>query len=174
MFQFFPDPNIARSAQIFEVWIRPVVPVNAHMALRIAVHELDKLIREGMTKEAFESTRDYLMKNVFVMTATQNQQIGYALDSKWYGIGDFASRGYGAEPAKCAQLQRCNPGYSTRIDAAGCGCAGRREQRRPQPAAGSRAGQSADGRKCIEACVRRWPDALAAAGGRRGAAIEGR
>jgi hypothetical protein len=50
MFQFFPDPNIARSAQIFEVWIRPVVPVNAHMALRIGVHELDKLIREGLTK----------------------------------------------------------------------------------------------------------------------------
>jgi zinc protease len=89
MFQFFPDPNVARSAQIFEVWIRPVVPVNAHMALRIAVHELDKLIREGLTKEAFESTRDYLMKNVFVMTATQNQQIGYALDAKWYGQGEF-------------------------------------------------------------------------------------
>ena len=29
------------------------------------------------------------MKNVYVMTATQNQQIGYALDSKWYGIGEF-------------------------------------------------------------------------------------
>ena len=28
MFQFFPDPNIARQRQIFEIWIRPVVPVN--------------------------------------------------------------------------------------------------------------------------------------------------
>ncbi|MEO8349044.1 MAG: insulinase family protein, partial [Acidobacteriota bacterium] len=91
MFQFFPDPNIARRAQLFEIWIRPVVPENAHMALRIAVHELDKLIRDGMSKEDFESTRDYLMKNVYVMTATQNQQLGYALDSKWYGIGEFTS-----------------------------------------------------------------------------------
>jgi len=91
MFQFFPDPNIARRAQIFEVWIRPVVPVNAHMALRIAVYELGKLVREGLSKEDFERTRDYLMKNVFVMTATQNQQIGYALDSKWYGIGEFTA-----------------------------------------------------------------------------------
>ncbi|HKA35340.1 MAG TPA: pitrilysin family protein [Thermoanaerobaculia bacterium] len=89
MFQFFPDPNIPRRAQIFEVWIRPVVPVNAHMALRIAIFEVDKLIRDGMSKEEFEGTRDYLMKNVFVMTATQNQQLGYALDSKWYGIGEF-------------------------------------------------------------------------------------
>ena len=39
MFQFFPDPNVARQRQIFEIWIRPVVPVNAHMTLRIAVHD---------------------------------------------------------------------------------------------------------------------------------------
>src|SRR5262249_16412098 len=89
MFQFFPDPNIGGRAEILEVWIRPVVPVNAHMALRIAVWELQKLIDQGLSQEDFERTRDYLMKNVFVMTATQNQQVGYALDSKWYGIGDF-------------------------------------------------------------------------------------
>ena len=23
MFQFFPDPNVARQRQIFEIWIRP-------------------------------------------------------------------------------------------------------------------------------------------------------
>jgi len=91
MFQFFPSPNIVRRAQIFEIWIRPVVPVNAHLALRIAVHELETLIRDGMSKANFESTRDYLMKNVFVMTATQDQQLGYSLDSKWYGIPEFTT-----------------------------------------------------------------------------------
>jgi zinc protease len=29
MFQFFPNPNLARKAQLFEVWIRPVTPQNA-------------------------------------------------------------------------------------------------------------------------------------------------
>jgi zinc protease len=89
MFQFFPDPNVARSRQIFEIWIRPVVPVNAHMTLRIAIHELAQLVRNGLTKEELEATRDYLMKNVYVMTARQDQQLGYALDSRWYGIGEF-------------------------------------------------------------------------------------
>ena len=89
MFQFFPDPNIARQAQIFEIWIRPVVPVNAHMALRVAKYELDRLVKNGLTKEQFELTRTYLSKNVVVMTARQDQQIGYALDSRWYGIPDF-------------------------------------------------------------------------------------
>jgi zinc protease len=91
MFQFFPDPNIARRAQIFEVWIRPVVPANAHMALRIAIHELDKLIEGGLSAEDFESTRNYLLKNVFLLTATQDQQLGYALDSDWYGMGEFTA-----------------------------------------------------------------------------------
>jgi zinc protease len=89
MFQFFPDPNIARSRQIFEIWIRPVVPANTHMSLRIAIHELDALVGNGLTKSDFEETRDYLMKNVYVMTSRQDQQLGYALDSRWYGIGEF-------------------------------------------------------------------------------------
>jgi len=89
MFQFFPDPNVARSRQLFEIWIRPVVPANAQMSLRIALYELQKLIKSGLTKKQFEETRDYLMKNVYVMTARQDQQLGYALDSKWYGVPEF-------------------------------------------------------------------------------------
>ncbi|MFN0148471.1 MAG: M16 family metallopeptidase [Dehalococcoidia bacterium] len=89
MYGFFPEPNLARRAQIFEVWIRPVAPEHAVFALKAALYELRKLIREGLTPEAFEATRQYLMKNVFVMTKTQDQQLGYALDSDWYGIGDF-------------------------------------------------------------------------------------
>ncbi len=89
MFQFFPDPNIARRNQIFEIWIRPVVPENAHMALRIATNELDNLVRNGMSEADFQSARQYLMKNVYVMTQTQEQQLGYAIDSKWYGMPEY-------------------------------------------------------------------------------------
>jgi len=89
MFQFFPDPNLGRKAQLFEVWIRPVAPQNAHFALRLALSELGKLVDQGLTKQDFETTRDYLMKNVFVMTATQDQRLGYALDAQWYGTPEF-------------------------------------------------------------------------------------
>jgi zinc protease len=87
--QFFPSPNIARRAQVFEIWIRPVVPVNAHMALRIALYELNHLIDKGLSQADFEATRDYLMKNAYLMTATQDQRLGYALDSGWYGTPEF-------------------------------------------------------------------------------------
>ena len=89
MYQFCPDPNIARRQQLFEIWIRPVVPENAHMALRIAIHELDQLLARGLSREEFDQARGYLMKNVFVMTARQDEQLGYALDSAWLGIGEF-------------------------------------------------------------------------------------
>ncbi|MGZ5380713.1 MAG: M16 family metallopeptidase [Thermoanaerobaculia bacterium] len=91
MFQFFPDAGLARRAQLFEIWIRPVVPVNAHMALRIAIHELDRLVSEGLTEEEFQTTRDYLMKNAYLLTSTQDHQLGYALDQRWYGLGDYVT-----------------------------------------------------------------------------------
>jgi len=89
MFQFQPDPNLGRQQQIFQIWIRPVEPQNGHFVLRAALYEYDKLVRDGMSKEAFESTREFLSKYVNVLTATQDAQLGYALDSRYYQIADF-------------------------------------------------------------------------------------
>ena len=89
MFQFVPDANLGRQQQIFQIWIRPVEPQNGHFVLRAALYEYEKLLREGMSKEAFESTREFLTKYVNVLTATQDAQLGYALDSRYYQIADF-------------------------------------------------------------------------------------
>jgi zinc protease len=89
MFQFEPDANLGRQQQIFQIWIRPVEPQNGHFVLRAALYEYDKLMREGMSKEAFESTREFLSKFVNILTATQDAQLGYALDSRYYQIKDF-------------------------------------------------------------------------------------
>jgi zinc protease len=91
MFQFMPDPNQGRSSQIFQIWIRPVVPENGHFVLRAALYEYDKLLREGMSKEAFEATREFLIKNNNILTQTQDAQLGYALDSRYYNIPDYVS-----------------------------------------------------------------------------------
>lgn len=86
---FFPAPNQARRSQLFEIWIRPVAPENAPHAIRIALHELDKLVANGLVQEDFERVREYLTKNVFVMTASQPAQLGYALDSWFYNTPEF-------------------------------------------------------------------------------------
>lgn len=91
MFQFTPDPNLARSSQIFQIWIRPVEPQNGHFTLRAALYEYDKLVRDGMSREAFEATREFLSKYVNILTQTQDAQLGYALDSRYYNIPDIST-----------------------------------------------------------------------------------
>ena len=97
MFQFFPDPNIARSGRSSRSGSGPSCRSMRTCRCGLRVHELDSSIANGLTKVQFEATRDYLMKNVYVMTARQDQQLGYALDSQWYGIGEFT--GVHARPA---------------------------------------------------------------------------
>jgi zinc protease len=112
MFQFFPDPNLARRQQLFEVWIRPVAPENAHMALRIAVHELDGLITNGLSQEA---ARNYLLKNVYLLTSTQDHQLGYRLDSDWYGIPEYTS--YMREQLRKLTRQQVNAAVKKHLSA---------------------------------------------------------
>jgi zinc protease len=91
MFQFHPDTNLGRQQQIFQVWIRPVRSNNdAHFATRVAMFEIDKLVENGMSESDFEATRAYLGKFVSLLTDGQSRQLGYALDSQYYGIDDFA------------------------------------------------------------------------------------
>ncbi|MGE3075549.1 MAG: M16 family metallopeptidase [Dehalococcoidia bacterium] len=91
MYQFFPDANRARRAQLFEIWIRPLQPEQALFGFKLALYELRKFVERGLSDEDFEATREYLAKNVFVLTKTQDQQLGYALDSEWFGIPEFTS-----------------------------------------------------------------------------------
>jgi zinc protease len=89
MFQFQPDPNLGRTRQIFQIWIRPVEPQNGHFALRAALYEYDRLVKDGMSKDAFEGAREFLLKNINILTSTQDANLGYALDSRYYGLSDF-------------------------------------------------------------------------------------
>jgi zinc protease len=90
MFQLEPDPNLARQQQIFQIWIRPLEPATAHFALRLAFYELDKLIRDGIPEEAFERTRLFVSKYVNLLMKTSRAELGYAIDSRYFGIPAYA------------------------------------------------------------------------------------
>jgi zinc protease len=90
MFQFHPDPNLARRSQIFQIWIRPVPPEKALFTLKAAHWELERLVRDGLSEKDFEATRAFLRKFVSLLVKTDDRRLGYALDSRFYGIGDFA------------------------------------------------------------------------------------
>ena len=91
MFQMTPDANLGRQQQIFQIWIRPVEAENSLFALRAALYEYDKLARDGLSQEAFDTTREFLTKYSNILTQTQSARLGYALDSRYYGIPGYNS-----------------------------------------------------------------------------------
>jgi zinc protease len=81
----FPLPNVPRRQQHFEIWIRPVAPANTGFALRQAVYETDKLIREGIPAAGFEATRSFLLNYANLWAQDVSRRLGFAIDAAVYG-----------------------------------------------------------------------------------------
>jgi zinc protease len=107
MFLTKPSANLGRSEQIFQIWIRPLRSNNdAHFATRVALYELDKLINEGLTQEDFEASRSFLLNYIPQLVASQSKQLGYAMDSAFYGTENFAQ--YVTKALKALTLEDVN------------------------------------------------------------------
>jgi len=81
----FPLPNIPRREQHFEIWLRPVPPANSLFALRAALYETDKLIREGIPEAGFQATKTFLMNYADLWIQDISRRLGYAMDSAIVG-----------------------------------------------------------------------------------------
>jgi zinc protease len=55
------------------------------------MYELDKFAKEGMTQEAFENSRNFLMKYVNLLTKNKSAELGYKIDSEFYGIPEYGT-----------------------------------------------------------------------------------
>ncbi len=84
----FPEPNNPRRKQIFEVWIRPVQHENRLFALRAALHELKKVVDNGLTQEDFETTKKFLLNYCLFYAPTTSAKLGYQIDNHFYGFND--------------------------------------------------------------------------------------
>jgi zinc protease len=100
-----PPSGVPRSLNYFSIWIRPVQIAkqlkmqyeelkdinigHAHFALRMALREIDKLIKNGMSGEDFEATRTFLKSYIKLYTRTPAEQLGYLMDSKFYGRKNY-------------------------------------------------------------------------------------
>ncbi|HJT90133.1 MAG TPA: pitrilysin family protein [Bryobacteraceae bacterium] len=89
MFQLEPSPNLVRRFGVFQIWIRPVEPPNGVFALRLALYELSQFIQQGIPEDGFERTREFLAKHVNVLTQTKSAELGYAIDSMYYGMPPY-------------------------------------------------------------------------------------
>jgi zinc protease len=81
----FPLPNIPRRQQHFEIWLRPVPPASTGFAIREAIYETDKFIREGIPAAGFEATRAFLLNYINLWAQDGSRRLGYAIDAAIYG-----------------------------------------------------------------------------------------
>jgi zinc protease len=77
----FPLPNIPRRQQHFEIWLRPVPPQNSLFALRAALYETDKLIREGIPEKSFQATKTFLTNYSNLWAQDVSRRLGFAIDA---------------------------------------------------------------------------------------------
>ena len=84
-----PPPNHPRRQQYFSVWVRPVVPDNAVFALRAAIHQVDRLVAKGLTREEFDLTRDFLISYSKLWARSLSDRLGFHMDSRFYGMPYF-------------------------------------------------------------------------------------
>jgi zinc protease len=93
MFLMQPEPNMPRVNDLFQIWLRPLRNNNdALFATRVALYEIDTLRRKGMTAADFEATREFLKKFSLTLVAPQSKQLGYFIDSQFYGTGEFTEQ----------------------------------------------------------------------------------
>ena len=81
----FPLTNIARRSQHFEIWLRPVAPQATVFAIRGALFELDKLVREGIPAAGLQATREFLLHYLDLWAQDPSRRLGYAMDALIYG-----------------------------------------------------------------------------------------
>ena len=88
----FPAPNHCRQQQYFSIWIRPLANSNRHFVLRQALYELEKLVKEGIPKERFELTRQFLLNYTKLYAQNLSERLGWQMDSQHYGYEDFLEK----------------------------------------------------------------------------------
>jgi zinc protease len=81
----FPLPNIPRRQQHFEIWLRPVPPKSAGFAIRQAIYETDRLVREGIPAAGLQATRQFLGSYINLWAQDGSRRLGYAIDAEIYG-----------------------------------------------------------------------------------------
>ena len=100
-----PPSGVPRNSNYFSMWIRPVQIAKqlkqqyaelkdiqlgqAHFALRMAVRELSKMVNRGISSADFEATRTFLRSYMKLYIKSPSEQLGYLMDSKFYGRRDF-------------------------------------------------------------------------------------
>ncbi|MFL5406441.1 MAG: M16 family metallopeptidase [Myxococcales bacterium] len=93
----------ARHQQDFTIWLRPVQNENRLFALRAALSELERSLKEEpFSADEVEQTKGFLDGYLLLYDQTDARKLGYALDDDFLGMQDFLEKWRAALPAVTA------------------------------------------------------------------------
>jgi zinc protease len=100
-----PVAGTPRTLNYFSIWLRPVQTAqglkkqypelndikigHAQFAFRMAIREIDELIKNGLSQQDFENTRNFLKSYTKLYIETPSKKLGFLMDSKFYGRTDW-------------------------------------------------------------------------------------
>jgi zinc protease len=100
-----PPAGTPRYLNYFSIWLRPVQTAkglkkqyaelsdikigHAHYALRMALREMDNLVKNGMSASDFSTTVEFLRSYSKLYVETPAKRLGYLMDSRFYNRQDW-------------------------------------------------------------------------------------
>jgi zinc protease len=88
----FGETNLDRRLQFFSIWLRPVQNENRGFAVKAAVYETERVVRNGLTPEQVERAKAFLRGYTLQWEAQDSRKLGFALDDVFYRTPDFLKR----------------------------------------------------------------------------------
>jgi zinc protease len=82
----YPATNVGRRQQMFSIWIRPVKPEHAQFVLRLALHELERFVADGVPADELDPVRTFALGYFNLYRQTESLRLGYAIDDRFYGL----------------------------------------------------------------------------------------
>lgn len=75
------EQGVLRSQATFSLWIRPTSTDNGPFALKLAVAELEDLVADGLSEEAFADTQAYLLGAIPMLARDPGRRLAYAVEA---------------------------------------------------------------------------------------------
>jgi zinc protease len=117
----FARVNIPRRQQQFSIWLRPVQATDALFALRLALHEYDKLLREGLTADEVQRAARFLEGYTRLFEKDADRRLGLAIDDAFNDTPERLEKlraalpGLTAETVNAALRKHLPPASALRI-----------------------------------------------------------
>jgi zinc protease len=76
-----PEQGTLRRQGLLHLWVRPTTAENAPFALKLAIDELERFVKDGLDQEALDDVRSYVRGALPLWAADPGRRLAYAVEA---------------------------------------------------------------------------------------------